>query len=324
MDEQNLNLATQGEDGGQGDGSQNGGAGAANANEPFLPVNDRTVYKTREDAIRGFSEAQTTITSLSEYRKLAEQFLGKDAATPENVRWAFEQAVKHQKAEKERADAEAAKSAAGGDNDPRFVGQTAEQIKLIKETDKWFKDNAERYGYVSKDMLKKYDERIAAIEQGGTAKTEESFQEAGRAGTVELQAQLKASNVTLDDTEFGKLTKRIKSYIDGDDDLVRDWQKAVSRGDVAKTNAIIMEAAKFSIGAVKAGAKFVDAVTAKVQAGQSKNALLNAAPKRLPQPGTGAEQKPGELKRVARPLGRKENTARALAIMEEAELAAGG
>ena len=32
--------------------------------EPFLPVNDRTVYRTREDAVRGYNEAANRIQQL--------------------------------------------------------------------------------------------------------------------------------------------------------------------------------------------------------------------------------------------------------------------
>jgi len=39
--------------------------------EPFLRVNDRTVYKTREDALKGLDEAGKRISTLSAWEKEA-------------------------------------------------------------------------------------------------------------------------------------------------------------------------------------------------------------------------------------------------------------
>src|SRR5580658_986846 len=46
----------------------------AKVDEPFLPVNDRTVYKTREDAIKGYNDAAQRISQLSGWERQAKQY----------------------------------------------------------------------------------------------------------------------------------------------------------------------------------------------------------------------------------------------------------
>jgi hypothetical protein len=50
----------------------------AKPEEPYLAVNDRTVYKTKDDAVRGYNEAANRIAQLSAWEKQAKQY-GLDA-----------------------------------------------------------------------------------------------------------------------------------------------------------------------------------------------------------------------------------------------------
>src|ERR1700688_348397 len=46
----------------------------AKPEEPYLAVNDRTVYKTKDDAVRGYNEAASRIAQLSGWEKQAKQY----------------------------------------------------------------------------------------------------------------------------------------------------------------------------------------------------------------------------------------------------------
>src|SRR5271155_617949 len=50
----------------------------AKEDEPYLAVNDRTTYRTREDAIKGYNEAANRIQQLSGWEKQAKQWGLKD------------------------------------------------------------------------------------------------------------------------------------------------------------------------------------------------------------------------------------------------------
>src|SRR6185312_11100769 len=56
---------------------------SAGTDTPYLKVNDRTVYKSQDEAIKGFNELQTRLTSLSKWDEvIGKQFQN---ATPEVV-----------------------------------------------------------------------------------------------------------------------------------------------------------------------------------------------------------------------------------------------
>lgn len=311
-----LDLATQGEDAGGGAASDgSGGAAVVDANEPFLKVNDRQVYRTREEAAKAFDEAGRRIATLSPYEKTLKEFYG-DQYSPEVLRGHLAELVANRKEKTDREAAEAAKTAAGGANDPRFEGQTAEQIKQIKAADKWFEDTAKSKGYVSQADVKKLQERLDAIENGGKAQSESAHQNLVTHGQSELANQLKASNVQLSDAEMSKLEKRIVGYVNGDDDLVARWQEAVQTRNRADAAAIVMEAAKVFLPLVKPGAKFTDPVTAKIQAGAQRNQLQRQVPRQLPRQGAAAGAAPAAKTKYTG-LGDKRLTERAFAMMDE-------
>lgn len=320
-----LNLATQGEDGGEiqaGNENLGGNNDGSQPNEPFLKVDDRTVYKSREDAVKAYSEAGRRIASLSPYERTLEQFYGKGKHSPELLASHLTELSNYFEQKK----IDDAKKAAASTNDAdtaRFEGKSADEIKQIRAAEKWFKEQADRMGYVSKDTITKLEEKLAAIENGGKESEEASQSALVSHGVSELAKALAESKVELSEAEMNKLQLRIKAYVDGDPELVQKWQDARASRNKADAWGIIREAATYALPLVRKGAAFADPSARQRSVTQDKIKLIQNTPRRLPGERSGPvveQPKP----RVARPLGRKENTERALALIDELEAAKAG
>src|SRR5690348_12178158 len=136
-------LVTQGTDNVEvnaGGAADDGNAGAQD--QPFLKISDRTVYKTADDAIKGYNEAQNRISSLTGYEKLFKKY-GVDKPSPELAEQIVTEYIKLR---------DAAKSGKGSQEDKSKSTGTAEDDQLTPEQKnaiKWLQDNAEKAGYVS-------------------------------------------------------------------------------------------------------------------------------------------------------------------------------
>lgn len=285
----NTNLATQEnvDDGSQVDNAA--GAGGANdgANDqPFLQVNERTIYKTPDEAKAGFVEAQKTITSLSGMKTLVESYVGKGNASPEVIKSLFEELVAA-RAEKAAAAAKTKNTSSGGDEDPRFEGKSAEEIKAIKAADKWYKEQAEKHGFVSKTELEKLQAEMAELKGAPEKQLESANNDAIRTGREWLDKQLSDAKLSLTDGELKRLTGRIQAYVDGDEETLGRWWNAVRSGNRAEQQSIIKEAAEFALPSVKPGASFKSANVTTVK---TKAQLAARTARTLPAQGTGREQ----------------------------------
>lgn len=320
-----LNLATQGVDDGsvvaENDNQVAGGDGSQ-ANEPFLKINDRQSYATREAAVKAYDEAGKRIASLSSYERVLDHVYGKGKHNPEVLTSHLNDYAQY--LEKKKADEarEAAKSTNDADA-KRFEGLSADDIKQKKAAETWLKTEADRLGYVSKEVLAKYEERLAAIEGSGKESEEASQSALVSHGVSELAKALAESKVELSEAEMNKLQLRIKAYVDGDPELVQRWQDARVSRNKADAWGIIREAATYALPLVRKGAAFADPSARQRSVTQDKIKLIQNTPRRLPGERSGPvveQAKP----RVARPLGRKENTERALALIDELEAAKAG
>lgn len=286
------NLATQDDlnDGSQvvDDGAAGGGGADDGSNsQPFLQVNERTIYKTPDEAKAGFVEAQKTITTLSGMKAAVEEYVGKGNASPELVKQLLGELVEARKAKAEAA-AKAKGTPSGGDEDPRFEGKSAEEIAAIKKADKWFQDQAEKRGYVTKESIKELQDKLAAIEAAPEKQLEAANTEAIRTGREWLDKTLADAKIALNDGEMKRLTGRIQAYVDGDEETLGRWWSAVRSGYRSEQQAIIKEAAEFALPSVKPGASFKPVVaTAKTKA-----QLAARTTKPLPQQGTGKQGTP--------------------------------
>lgn len=283
-------LATQGaiDDGSQvvdnaagGNATDDGGA-----NQPFLAINERTSYKTADEAKAGFLEAQKTITTLSGMRAAVEEYVGKGNASPELIKQLLAEVVEARKAKAEAEKSKKNTSSADAE-DPRFEGKSADEIKAIKAADKWYKEQAEKHGFVSKDQVDALKAEIEALKGAPEKQLEEANSDAIRSGRDYLDKVLGESKIALTDAESKKLTGRIQAYVDGDEETLGRWWNAVRSGNRSEQQAIIKEAAEFALPSVKPGAKFG---TPTVTTAKTKAQLTQRTARNLPQPGAGNNQ----------------------------------
>lgn len=289
-----LNLATQGVDDGSvvaENDSQNAGGDGSQANEPFLKINDRQSYATREAAVKAYDEAGKRIASLSSYERVLDNLYGKGEHNPEVLTSHLNDYAQY--LEKKKADEarEAAKSTNDADTQ-RFEGKSADEIKQIRAAEKWFKEQADRMGYVSKDTISKLEEKLAAIENGGKESEEASQSALVSHGVSELAKSLAESKVELSEAEMNKLQLRIKAYVDGDPELVQRWQDARASRNKADAWGIIREAATFALPLVRKGAALTEPGARQLTGARDKNRLIGGTVKKLPLQGVGGNQQP--------------------------------
>jgi len=321
-DNVDLNLATQ--DDGQGNvganDNNNGGSGDGSQQQQyFLDINERTRYKTADDAKRGYSQLQEKVTSFSPIERTLKQYYG-DKFTPEVLSAHLADYVRRLEADSAK-EAEEAKAKLSKDDAARFEGKSAEEIKQIRAAEKWFQSEAERLGYVSKDALKKLEDKLAKIENAPVEQSKSANDAMTSAGTAELQKWLGESKVVLNDTEMARLGKRIVAYIDGDDELTQKWVDAAQSRNKAECFALIREAANFALPLVKSGAKLIDPAATQRSAVATKTKLIATTPKPLPKPGAGKEVQvePPPPRPTQRGLRKPNLTQAAMALMEEME-----
>ena len=135
--------------------------------EPFLPVNDRTSYRTREDAVRGFNEAANRIQQLSQWEKEAKQW---GLGDPAQLR-----AVANELLQLRREKAEAAAQAGKRNVEPR-VDPADPKAKEAAQVREYMKS----LGYVSKEeqeeALKELREFVNEYRQNDSRSTELRFE----------------------------------------------------------------------------------------------------------------------------------------------------
>lgn len=286
--------------------------------EPFLQVNERTSYKTADEAKAGFAEAQKTITSLSGMKSLIEGYVGKGNTSNEVIKQLFDELVANRAEKAAAAAAKAKGTPSGGDEDPRFEGKSADEIKAIKAADKWYKDQADKNGFVSKTELEKLQAELAELKGAPEKQFEAANNDAVRGGREYLDSLLAGAKIALTDAESKKLTARIAAYVDGDEELVGRWQNAVRSGNRAEREAIVKEAAEFALPSVKPGAS----LKAALNSVKTKAQLVQRTTRPLPQPGNGRgnddSKKPASIMAQPRGLRSKELNAKADAFLTEA------
>jgi len=196
-----------------------GGEGTPDAtpkpDEPFLRVNERTVYKTTDDAVRGYNEAASRIAQLSGWEKRAKQY---GLSTPEQLDAVANELLALRK---EKADAAAKISAAPKTEPTDPKAKEAEQVK------KYLREQ----GFISKEeqaeALKELRERLDRFEQSGVQSTELRFQNQEAEAREDLNGHLSAAGVKDDanGTKAQVVGTLVKDWINNSDERVEQWSK---------------------------------------------------------------------------------------------------
>jgi hypothetical protein len=245
---------------------------ASGENEsPFLAVNDRTSYKTREDALKGFNEAQSRITTLSGYEKVLKKYGAKDA-NPELLERIVTEylTLKNDKGKTATTTPTATTS-------PEDDGLTAEDKAALK----WLEKNAVKAGYVSKKDMEALQAKLEAIE-GKSTKAQEAQYEANVAECQEaVTGWLGEAKVALTDEERDDLESHIAAWVNARDERVTKF----NRGGQSAV-ALIREGYGKMLPIVKEGAvAFPSTAKTVVAAGKTKTGLINKTNRPMPKAG---------------------------------------
>lgn len=264
--------------------------GGDQADEPFLSVNERTVYKTREDALRGFNEAGQRIASLSGWEKAGKEY-GID--NPRHLKPLFDELLELRQI-KQRMEKEGAE---GGQKQPTHSDADASLSKEEKQARDYLRKVLPQIGYVPKeDLMKTVKELQAAVEglqQQGTQSQETYFRNQEATAREQLNTWLGDAGIEEDaDGNKARIVGSvIKDWINSDDELVERWSqggveamKLVREGFDLAMKALGWGVAK--PGAGNAGAKYA-----------ADKAKAVAANKKLPAPGTSGKKPVPDAKR---------------------------
>jgi hypothetical protein len=248
----------------------------AKPEEPYLAVNDRTVYKTKDDAVRGYNEAASRIAQLSGWEKQAKQYGLTDPAQLDAIAKELLQARKDL--------AEARKQV----TTPKTTDPADPKAKEAQQVREYLKAQ----GFISKEeqaeALAALQERLEAFEQRGMHSEEMRFQNQEAEAREDLAGYMTAAGIKdADGTKAQVIGTLVKDWINNSDERVERW----SRGGVSAKSLV-----KEGVDAMISTLGWKAAVTP--QPGQLKptdpgyaaaKAKALAANKKLPAQGTGKD-----------------------------------
>lgn len=257
------------------------GDGSVVVDEPYLKINDRQVYKTKEDAIKGYEEAGKTITSLSGFKKVLEELGAPKDADPEYLRGLLTEYIQLAKEKQAAATASKTKSTTSED-DKEFEGVDPQIVAQTKRGRQWLKDNAEKVGLISQEKYSKLEERLGKLEGGISQREQEERDSAIEEGQQKLTGWLSEAKVELTSDEREELEDLIVAYVNSKQSLTKQWLS----GDRSQKIQLIRTGYEKFLGVVKPGASPVAKAAQTAAAGKTKAGLLNRTPRRLPNEGT--------------------------------------
>lgn len=269
------------------------GESGGSSDEPFLQVNDRTVYKSREDALKGFSEAQNRITSLSEYERVLQELGAPKGADAKYLKGLLEDyiAVK-QAAEAAKKTAQSKPKTTSSEDDKEFEGVDPQIVAQTKRGREWLKTNAEKVGLVSKDKVEALEQQLAELRNGMTSREKAEVDAAISEGQTKLTQWLGDAKVEITSDEREDLEDLIVAYINSKGNLTQQWKN----GDRAIRIDLIKSGYEKFLPVIKPGAAPFAKAAQTASAGKTKIGLMNRT-RTLPQNGSGkvplgADKKP--------------------------------
>ena len=180
-----------------------------NADQPFLRVNDRTEYKTREDAIKGFDEAGKRIAAWSHLERTY------GVRDPETASQLFDELLTLRNQIK---DLQTKKD----DGKPVSEAKTEQLSNKAAAAIKWLEENGTKAGFLSKkeveQQIKALEERITQLQQGSESQSEEAYSERLESSTSTVVGWLTSDGVQNAEAKMKSIVgPLIKEYINADD-----------------------------------------------------------------------------------------------------------
>lgn len=184
--------------------------------EPWLKVNDRTSYNTKEDAIKGWTELQSTLTSLKPFETLMKPVeqggFGLSAERAIELLDAYADHLASQPSSPatpatNRSDAATVDAAAKGD-----------KVAYDSLTPEWkaHVDYLKKLGYVTADALKPLEDRVNALDARNQETYAAEVNNAVSHGTSLLEATMKEAGITPDEKMLENVGRIVGSAIDRD------------------------------------------------------------------------------------------------------------
>lgn len=235
----------------------------------FLNVDERTRYKTRDEAVTGFKNAGTRIAELSAWEKEVGDVY--DVHDPRQVSAILAEYIQMKEAAASAAEKESGKGA-----------QETHTVDLSKLSPKereafaWLQKVAPDLGYVPKSELKALQDKIASIESGLGNFTATQTAQNVAAGKSQITQLLTSAKLPTDPEFSSFIEDSMAAWIKADAKRISQWQQG---GQAA--NTLLGEAFKY----VKASLDRLKVSTAASYQG-SRHGGSNKPPiTRLPQQG---------------------------------------
>lgn len=258
--------------------------------EYFLTVDDRTRYKTVEDAQKAYREAGQRIGQLSGWEKEIGQVYGID--DPRQVREWLEDYRKLR---------EAAEAQANAPKEKASVTRTDADEQLNPEEQKaldWIKKHAPRLGFVPKDdlvalqdQLKTQGEALARLEGNVGQETSARREELVDQGRTQLQGLMKDVGLPATQEVQDRAETFIRNYVNADNELVRRWFGGQHKQVLAE--AFSEFKALTGLTSTKSNTSYA----------ANKNKVVNSTPRPLPRPGIASKGGTPESKQAASKRG---------------------
>lgn len=254
---------------------------AAKTEEPFLSVNERTVYKSKDDAIRGYNEAANRIAQLSSWEKEAKRY---GLASASDLKAVADEILALRAKVAEAAKATAKPTPKSDPADPK----TKEREQVVK----YLKEN----GFISKEeqdaALKELRDQLAEFKQAGARSEELRFENQEAEARNEVSSWLSTAGIKDDasGTKNAIIGTLIKDWVNGSDERVERW----SKGGVEAKNLIkegfdhCVRLLGWQAAATTVGKTVLKPTDPGYAAAKAKAIATNKKP---PTPGTGKEAK---------------------------------
>ena len=256
--------------------------------EYFLTVDDRTRYKTSEDAQKAFKEAGERIATLSTWDKEIGKAYNAD---PQQVAAALDEYLQMKEAQ---AQADAQKAAEQGKTADVQATHSVDESKLTpkeREALAWIKKVAPALGFVPKADLDALKTKIDQLETGVAGQSAARLEAQEQEGSGQLKQMITAAKLPTDPKFAMFVENSVAAWVNQSKERVDKWH----RGG-AGAMALLKEGFEY----VTESLSPLRATSAAGYQGK-KSGSVHTGPKRLPQVGSSLGQKRPAVAQGAKP-----------------------
>src|SRR6185437_1527525 len=199
--------------GSSGSGSQGAGSGDGGGDDYFLTVNDRTRFKSQEDAIKSFNEAGERIKSFTPWEQKVREY---GLKSPDDLSSLLEELRERSMKEQQGQGRSAAGSGGGDQKDP-----LADLSPADRKAVEWMIAQGPKAGFVTK---KEYDELKASLDElkaGNQRSSDEIFNQREEAGKSQVSSLLEDAELPPDPNFARIVEAALTDWIDSDDRRVK-------------------------------------------------------------------------------------------------------